>query len=191
MLPLSEVLRWTASLGIFYGLIPAWIAVSGPWLARWFPFLPQMSLPIPLRVALTILGLFGAALAALSMGKLLVDGRGHPFDLTGREHLSRPRSELVTTGVYAWSQNPMGAGDILLYAGVAAAFDSLASLAVNVPAYTAAVCLNHLLNERPRLRREFGEAHRAYSARTPLLFPGPLHLSRRLRSRAPRRDRRD
>jgi len=176
-----EPLRWLGSIGIFYVLIPAWVVVSARLGSRWLPWLPDPHVPIGVRAAGAVLVPLGAWLAALSMRTMIRVGQGHPFDLTGRERLSRPTRRLMTGGVYAWSRNPMGLGDLMLYAGLALAVGSVPSLLVNVPVYAACVWANHRFNERRGLLERFGEDWLRYERETPWLVPGPVRLLRRVR----------
>ena len=166
-----ESLRWLGSVGIFYVAIPLWIVFGEPWLLRLAPGLPQAEFPIGSRVAFAVLAAGGAMLATVSMAQLVRRGGGHPFDLTGHERLSRPTRRLVTSGVYACVRNPMGLGDVLLYAGLAGAVGSLPSLLVNVPIYVVLVGWNHRMNERRGLLERFGEEWLRYEASTPWLVP--------------------
>jgi protein-S-isoprenylcysteine O-methyltransferase Ste14 len=180
----DETLRWLGSLGIFYVLIPGWVVASAYLYPRWFPWLPDPSLPAVVRMLGVLPALLGGLLAAQSIRTMLREGQGHPFDLTGQERLSRPTRRLLTRGVYGWTRNPMGLGDLLLYGGLAVAVGSLPSLLVNVPAYAALVWWNHRFNERPGLLERFGEAWLEYERRTPWLLPGPAWILGRLRGRS-------
>lgn len=176
-----EALRWLGSIGIFYVLGPAWILASARLYPRLLPVLPEVVLSVGVRALGAALAAFGLALAVASMATMVRVGAGHPFDLTGKERLSRPTQRLLDRGVYAWSRNPMGLGDLLLYAGLALAISSLPSLLVNVPAYASLVWWNHRFNERRGLIERFGSEWLAYERRTPWLVPGPGTLLRRLR----------
>jgi protein-S-isoprenylcysteine O-methyltransferase Ste14 len=180
---LTEALRWLGSIGIFYVLGPAWVVASARLYPRLLPVLPEVELPLPVRALGAALAAGGLGLAAASMATMVRVGVGHPFDLTGHERLSRPTQRLLDRGVYAWSRNPMGLGDLMLYAGLALAISSLPSLLVNVPAYAALVGWNHRFNERRGLLERFGADWLAYERRTPWLVPGPRTLLRRLRRR--------
>jgi protein-S-isoprenylcysteine O-methyltransferase Ste14 len=184
-MPRTEALRWLGSIGIFYVLMPLWVAFSGPLWERALPFLPTDAPPPAWTPVFWALALGGAWLAGESMRTMVRNGEGHPFDLTGRERLSRPTRRLLDRGVYAWSRNPMGLGDVLLYAGIAGLVGSTASLLVNVPGYAAVVWANHRFNERPGLVDRFGDAYLEYERTTSCLFPGPRSL-RKLASRADR-----
>lgn len=168
-----ELLRWIASVGIFYVLIPAWVVLSGSIYRVILPWLPDPDVPLGVRIVGCLLAVLGAALAALSIRAIVRVGAGHPFDLTGRERLSRPTQYLVTTGVYRWSRNPMGLGDLMIYAGLALASNSMPSLLVHVPLYVVLVWWNHRFNERKRLLQQFGDDWENYERKTPWLVPGP------------------
>jgi protein-S-isoprenylcysteine O-methyltransferase Ste14 len=77
---------------------------------------------------------------------------------------------LVTTGVYAYTRNPMYMGHLLFLAGLTLATRSPLSLAVTAG-------LVHWYDERTRrdhrrLAEIFGEPYRQYAARVPRWLPG-------------------
>jgi protein-S-isoprenylcysteine O-methyltransferase Ste14 len=178
-----ELLRWIGSVGIFYVLVPAWVILSDPLLARLSPWLDALQIPVWLRIVGSVAGLCGAGLAFATIRKQVTVGAGHPFDLTGKERLSRPTRHLLTRGPYFWSRNPMGLGDTLLYAGLAASFGAAHSLLVNVPVFAALVWWNHRVNERPSLLERFGADFLDYERTTSCLLPGPRTF-RKLRRRS-------
>lgn len=172
-MPAKEFLRWSGSIGIFYILIPAYLVASDRLLSAVIPLEPPRLDAIPLRVLFAICGVVGLVFVVASIGAQVTRGRGHPFDMTGRESFSRPTQVLLTSGVYALSRNPMGFGDILLYAAITGLTGSAWSLMLQVPGYAVVVLWNHHFNERPALMERFGEAYRAYERRTPVLIPWP------------------
>ena len=169
----DERLRWLGSIGIFYVAIPLFVVLSEPVYARLVPWSPVETFVPPARLAAIALIVAGAALAFRSMRDQVTTGEGHPFDLDGRQALSRPTHRLLTRGVYRWTRNPMGLGDVLLYAGLAIVADAPRSLAVNVPLYAVIVGWNHRFNERPALLARFGAAYLEYERSTSCLVPGP------------------
>ena len=178
----QELLRWTGSIGIFYALIPAYLIASDRFLQTVMPW-PAPRVTHELLVPVYgVLGLLGAALAWVSMRAQVRRGRGHPFDMTGRESFSRPTQRLLSDGVYTICRNPMGLGDVLFYAGLCGLTASGWSLVIQVPAYAILVVWNHRVNERPALMKRFGDDYRAYERQTPLLIPTPASLKRALRA---------
>ena len=84
--------------------------------------------------------------------------------------MDRPPQDLVTTGPYAWSRNPMYLGHLIFLAGLALLFSSWFAAAIAV----AAAVWFHLrvLADERRLERRFGETYRDYRARVPRWIPG-------------------
>ncbi len=184
-----EVLRWCGSIGIFYVLVPLYLVVSDSVLSHALAMkIPSWRGPAA-SAAYTLLVISGLALVIASIRAQIVRGHGHPFDLTGQERFSRPTRVLLTDGVYALCRNPMGLGDVLLYAGITGLAGALWSMAIQVPAYALVVVANHRINELPALRARFSETYPGYERRTPRLLPTPASLIRALKTRARRRAR--
>lgn len=177
-----ETLRWVGSIGIFYVLIPVWVVRSEPLLGRLLPNLEVPEPPAWLRIVGILVSLSGAGIAVLSIRAQVTIGQGHPFDLTGRQRLSRPTLNLLTRGVYFWCRNPMGLGDTLLYAGLAMSVGAVRSLVANVSVYAVIVWWNHRFNERPSLLERFGSEFFDYERTTSCFVPG-LRTFRKLRRR--------
>jgi len=85
------------------------------------------------------------------------------FAVKGRGTLSPadPTKQLVITGLYKYSRNPMYVGVMLILIGEAIYFHS-----INLWIYLLMVCIAFnifiILNEEPRLRRDFGEEYNRY-----------------------------
>jgi len=103
----------------------------------------------------------------LCIGALVIGGSGvREFH---RHHTPtnpfKPRTALVTTGVFRYTRNPMYLGFALLALGVAIALDSLAFLLAAV-ALTALLQVAVIRPEERSLRTSFGAAFDAYASRT-------------------------
>lgn len=170
----KETLRWCGSIGIFYILIPAYLVASDHLLRMVIPLPPPRLDALAIRITFVIAGAAGLYFIIASIAAQITRGRGHPFDMTGRESFSRPTQTLLTTGVYSLTRNPMGLGDILLYAAITGLTNSVWSLLLQVPAYAVVVLWNHRFNERPALIERFGEQYRQYESATPILIPHPF-----------------
>jgi protein-S-isoprenylcysteine O-methyltransferase Ste14 len=125
---------------------------------RWWP----MPGDDPLRWAGVALSSAGLALRIVAMARL--GSRFSPLLVVQREHA------LETSGPYAFVRHPGYLGAGLATLGAALAFDSAVGLA-------PALLFLWLLDRRARreealLESHFGEAYRAYRARTGRLFPG-------------------
>jgi protein-S-isoprenylcysteine O-methyltransferase Ste14 len=77
---------------------------------------------------------------------------------------NQPVRALVTTGIHAWSRNPIYVGMLLLYAGIGMAARSPWVLILAVP---IVVILRYVVvvREETYLERRFGDAYRDYKAR--------------------------
>jgi protein-S-isoprenylcysteine O-methyltransferase Ste14 len=77
---------------------------------------------------------------------------------------NQPVRALVTTGIHAWSRNPIYVGMFLLYAGIGLAARSPWVLMLTLP---LAVIMRYgvVAREEAYLERRFGDAYRNYKAR--------------------------
>ncbi len=116
------------------------------------PFLPR-----PYDIALGIVALAPGAALVISSIATLVRGKG-TLNTNGAS------SELVTSGVYRISRNPMYAGLALVYTGVASLNNMTWSLAF-LPLLIIYTQVAVILPEERFLTRHFGDAYRAYMSR--------------------------
>lgn len=93
------------------------------------------------------------------------------------------RTELITTGIFAFVRNPIFTGMIAFWIGVALVMPSVLTLAAPVIAWVA-VELQVRGVEEPYLLRVHGAAYRAYAARTGRLIPGVGKLTSNAATRA-------
>jgi protein-S-isoprenylcysteine O-methyltransferase Ste14 len=101
------------------------------------------------------------------------------------------RTELVTTGVFAWVRNPIFSAMLLASIGLALAVPT--PLALLLPLLLLlALELQVRLVEEPYLQRTHGVRYRAWAAETGRFLPrlGQFSAARRSRDRAPQRRRR-
>jgi protein-S-isoprenylcysteine O-methyltransferase Ste14 len=78
--------------------------------------------------------------------------------------LQRPATDLATSGVFAWSRNPIYLGMVLLCGGVAVFTNSLWTLILTIA--LAAVLQKGVIGpEEAYLERRFGQRYMAYKAR--------------------------
>ena len=71
---------------------------------------------------------------------------------------------MISSGVFAFSRNPIYLGDTLILAGLCLRWEALAGIAL-VPAFVWIVTRRFIVPEELRLSREFGAAFAAYAAR--------------------------
>ncbi len=76
----------------------------------------------------------------------------------------KPAIALVTTGVYAWTRNPIYLGMSLGYAGLSLLADSVASLAA-LPLVMAVIHYGVIRREEHYLEVKFGQAYRDYKGK--------------------------
>jgi protein-S-isoprenylcysteine O-methyltransferase Ste14 len=85
-------------------------------------------------------------------------------------HFVKERHPLVTTGAYGFVRNPMYLGIILIWIGIAVAFQSALLLAVSV-IYVAPVLWVYIRAEERMMSKEFGAPFEAYARRVGRLLP--------------------
>jgi protein-S-isoprenylcysteine O-methyltransferase Ste14 len=147
---------------LFLGIIPAGLILVGRALDRLFR-LPRIALGWGNTSLGGLLGAVGFAFAMWSIVEQFERGRGTPIPKV-------PSQELVTSGPYAYTRNPMALGTILMYLGVAVWIGSL--MAALIVALLGGLLLSYIKRaEEPALAARFGDAYRAYCRRTPFLIP--------------------
>lgn len=72
---------------------------------------------------------------------------------------------MITTGVFAYSRNPIYVADVMILTGFILRWDAVVSL-VLVPVFMAVITRRFILGEEARLRRKFGHAFDAYAQKT-------------------------
>ena len=77
---------------------------------------------------------------------------------------NQPSSALVTSGIYAWTRNPIYLGLFILYLGIGVAVRSPWILALFVP-IALTIRFGVIAREERYLAEQFGEAYQAYKAR--------------------------
>jgi len=146
---------------------PTLTYVIGSWLDGLFglPVFPVFPFNLFIGISVMILGL---NLGIKSTRQLYQHGRGLPWGEAAHEVETQ---RLVTTGIYAYSRNPMVLGYSLLPVGMGLMFQSIGMVIALTP---AVLLLNYLIvkrREEPRLLERFGEEYARYKAETPFMFP--------------------
>ena len=90
----------------------------------------------------------------------------------GGPGISVPPERLVTDGPYRWLRNPMYAGHLVFFAGLALVLGSWIGAAVF--AFHAAWFDRRVKEDEARLAELFGEPYRAYCRRVKRWIPGVL-----------------
>ncbi len=140
---------------VFYLSLLAWLIY--PPLIAW----ASIALPLPLRLA-------GLALAALMVPLLLWMLRSLGDNITPTV-VVRAEHTLVTHGPYRWIRHPLYTFGSTFFIGVSIAAQSLLMLAAGLTALVALFLRTRI--EEEQLEARFGDAYRAYRARTGRFLP--------------------
>jgi protein-S-isoprenylcysteine O-methyltransferase Ste14 len=126
--------------------------------------------PLLIRLVIVMpLFLLGLLFAVWSNLSLFVKGKGGPTEVFNIA--ISPRSEnLVVTGPYRFSRNPMVFGALCIYFSVALLLNSPGALLLLV-CLIPLVILYLKKTEEKRLLRDFGEAFLEFKARIPMIVP--------------------
>jgi len=166
---LRSALLLIPALLVFALLVPIAGLMVGYWIdgALGLPRFPPF--PFNLISGLSLIAA-GGALCAASIWQLHRLGRGLPWgDTVG----TGQSTQLITSGLYAHTRNPMVLGYLLVISGLGWLLQSPAA-ALLVPIIVFLLILVGLkVREEPALDRRFGQAYREYKRRTPLLIPRP------------------
>lgn len=130
-----------------------------------FPIFPPF--PWNLLVGLVVLSVgFGVAWGAIY--QLYRAGRGLPW---GDVDYPAQSTQLVTTGLYAYSRNPMILGFLILLSGIGWVVQSISAILLIPLVAFILLWLWLKRREEPQLEQRFGDAYRAYKETTPLIIP--------------------
>jgi protein-S-isoprenylcysteine O-methyltransferase Ste14 len=143
-------------------------------LSRAFDQLTGIQLiPIPgLRVTLAVgLSLFGLLFGLWSVVVQNTIGKGGPLEVAGLE-VSPKTQNLVVTGPYKYTRNPMLFGACVYYFAVAIYFNSVIAVATVVLFMTFMLIFVKLTEER-RLLKDFGNEYEEYRRRVSMFVPWP------------------
>lgn len=136
--------------GTIAGLIPYWLLGSK---------LSLFSIPIGLHPLGAVLFAVGVAIYAWCAWDFTFVGRGTP-------NPANPPRELVTSGLYGYTRNPMYVGVISVVLGEALWFGSGTLLLYSLVVFMA-FHLRVLLYEEPTLQKQFGQRFADYRRRVP------------------------
>ncbi|MFX0170223.1 MAG: methyltransferase family protein [Candidatus Hodarchaeota archaeon] len=149
------------------------------WVGKWVDTV--LGLPVfplfPLNLVVgAVLILCGVLLGWGSIYQLYRGGQGLPWgDVDG----AAQSTELVTTGLYEYTRNPMILGFLLLLSGIGWVVQSITAL-LFIPMIVFVLLWVWLkLREEPRLEQRFGEAYRIYKETTPLIIPRPWRRTKK------------
>ena len=141
-------------------------------LSRAFDHLTSIQLiPITgLRLTMAVgLSLFGLLFALWSGVVQNIVGRGGPLEVAGIE-VSPKTQNLVVTGPYKYTRNPMLFGACVYYYAVAVYLNSVIAVAA-VVLFMTFMLIFVKLTEEPRLLKEFGKDYEEYRQRVSMFVP--------------------
>jgi protein-S-isoprenylcysteine O-methyltransferase Ste14 len=119
--------------------------------------------PLPLSALIPRIASISAGMLLLAAGFAIVAIARRQFYLAGQPtDPGNPTTQLVTTGIFSWSRNPLYLGGVVAYLGLGALLNSLWSLILLVPAVIAAHFILIVPEER-YLEAKFGERYRHYA----------------------------
>jgi steroid 5-alpha reductase family enzyme len=116
-----------------------------------------------------ILLLFGLLFALWSIVVQNRIGKGGPLEAVNIE-VSPKTHNLVVTGPYKYTRNPMLFGTCIYYYAVAVYLDSVIALAI-VALFMTFMLIFVKLTEEPRLLKEFGSDYEEYRQRVSMFVP--------------------
>jgi protein-S-isoprenylcysteine O-methyltransferase Ste14 len=156
--PMSNLVK----TALFTIIVPGSITAGGPYLILRHSFWPARRFVL-LSWAGGVLIPLGVAVYCLCAWQFCWAGNGTPSPLW-------PARRLVTTRLYGAIRNPMYLGVVLVLAGEALWFQSVALL-LYCAMFLAATSLFVLFYEEPYLLRTHGQEYQEYCASVPRWFP--------------------
>jgi protein-S-isoprenylcysteine O-methyltransferase Ste14 len=128
--------------------------------------IPIASLRVMVAVILWLFGLLFALWAGVVQNTI---GKGGPLEVAGLE-VSPKTQNLVVTGPYKYTRNPMLFGACVYYYAVAIYLNSVIAIAIAVLFMTFMLIFVKLTEER-RLLKEFGNEYKEYRQRVSMFVP--------------------
>jgi protein-S-isoprenylcysteine O-methyltransferase Ste14 len=160
-------LRYFIPYLLIFLLVPIGTFIGGTWFDIILHLPPFPPFPFNIILGIAVM-LGGAAIGIKATRQLHAVGKGLPW---GEAEAQSQSSVLLTTGIYAYTRNPMTFGYTLLPLGMGLLFRSL-GIALFIPAIVLTVQLIIIKGrEEPSLERRFGEDYLEYKRKTPFLIP--------------------
>ena len=129
---------------------------------------------IVIGMLMIVIGLFIMVLAELDMYRS--SGRGTPIPFYN------PPENLVRSGIYGCTRNPMYLGTTMEYVGFGIVFGDIGVVILSFLILAAALTL-YIIYEVPYLMNKFGDEFIRYASETPLLLPRLGCIFRRISRR--------
>lgn len=139
----------------------------GRWLDTILCFTPFPEFPLNLLLGFSVF-FSGLAIGIKATRQLYHEGLGLPW---GEVNSKVQSTKLVTTGLYAYTRNPMILGYSALPCGMGLMFQS-PSMTVIIPSIIILINIGIVkFKEEPKLIERFGDDYKDYMKVTPLLIP--------------------
>jgi steroid 5-alpha reductase family enzyme len=123
-----------------------------------------------LRIALVcLLFLAGAIFGIWSIVVLAIVGKGGPVQV-GYIEISPKTQNLVVSGPYRYTRNPMLFGACMMYFAYAVYLNSITAV-ITVAVFMTAMLFFVKFSEEKRLLKDFGEQYKEYRKRVSLFIP--------------------
>jgi protein-S-isoprenylcysteine O-methyltransferase Ste14 len=159
--------RWllTPLVGFIFFCFLALLYLASLGMDRWLGFPSIIYLPWTLIIGYILL-IPGAILWAWT-AILFFDARGTPVPIN-------PPQELVTTGIYSFSRNPMQTGIYLVFLGIGLLSGSLALTFIFTPLLIILMTIYVKKVEEKELEMQFGQQYLDYKKKVGLYLPSIL-----------------
>jgi protein-S-isoprenylcysteine O-methyltransferase Ste14 len=128
--------------------------------------IPFFGLRLTVAVILSLIGLSFAFWSIVVQNRI---GKGGPLEAINLE-VSPKTKNLVITGPYRYTRNPMLFGICLFYCAVAVFLDSVVAIAI-VALFMTFMLIFVKVTEERRLLKEFGSDYEVYRQRVSMFFP--------------------
>ena len=140
--------------------LPPPLAFLAATIAGWL--IHRFGAPLPLALSSTIR--IGLTIVMILPGLALLAGAKRLFARTAQDPKPwKPTPEIVSTGVYRWSRNPMYVGVALVQVGIGVGLANGWVVAL-APVALAIVYATAVRQEEAYLARKFGDAYLSYKA---------------------------
>ncbi len=166
----QEIIGYVIGGSFVLILLPYGLYLASANLDHHFPG-QLISVPV-LRLAIAIiLVLVGLAFGISSNVIQNVKGQGGPVQFANVEISPKTRN-LVVSGPYRYTRNPMLFGTCLVYYALAIFLDSIVAFLL-VTLFMVLMLIFVKLSEEPRLLRDFGSEYEEYRRRVSIFVPWP------------------
>lgn len=139
--------------------------------------IPITGLRFTIAIGLSLFGLLFALWSAVVQNRI---GRGGPLEVAGME-VSPKTQNLVVTGPYKYTRNPMLFGACVYYYAVAVYLNSVIAVALAALFMTFMLIFVKLTEER-RLLKDFGNDYEEYRQRVSMFVPWTQKRHRSVRA---------